>query len=145
MRLLERFLKKFLEKSLVLLPVLILLSSCGGITLGGGTGTNAAIPNGTVISQGNFTSLNGQTVTGAAILYNMGSSSYIVRLSGLSAPTENGLKVQVYANGTNVFSTPLQSTTGNQNYSFTSTSSSFSQVYIYSTLNAEIYGQALLQ
>lgn len=125
----------------------LLLSNCGVVSTGGGSGTfTDAVPNGTVVAQGNFSSQNGQTVTGSAIIYNMGAPNYIVRLSGLTAPSESGLLVQVWGNGSSpTYQVTLRGASGNQNYSFSSNSQSFSRVCIHSNLKQLDYGCALLQ
>lgn len=122
-----------------------MLAGCGPIKAGSSSPNDPA-PNATIIAQGTFTSLNGQTVTGAAIVYETGGSSYIVRLSGISAPAENGLQVVVVANGTTQATFALRAPTGSQNYSMSMSAYSvyWNQVNIHSSVNDEDYGEALL-
>lgn len=131
----------------ILLLTLIIagLAGCGPIKLGS-ISPNDPAPSGTIMAQGSFTSLNGQTVTGTAIVYFEGGSSYIVRLSGISAPSENGLQVVVVANGATQATFSLRASSGSQNYmlSLSAYSITWNQVNIHSTVNNMDYGEALL-
>lgn len=89
---------QFIELT-TLVSIIIHLTGCGGISIGIGRGIlNDSVPNGTVLTQGNFSGQNGQTVTGAAIIYTIGINNYIVRLSGITISFENGLQMWVMAN-----------------------------------------------
>jgi hypothetical protein len=121
---------------------------CSGIDIGigGGSAPNDARPTTNPLVQGAFTSQNGKTVTGTAAIFNVGTSSYILRLEGISTPVESGLQVQLYNSASqNNFS--LKDYTGSQNYAFTNSNSNviFSSVAIYSTLTNMSYGSALLK
>lgn len=121
------------------------VTGCGPIKLGSSS-PNEPAPSAPIVAQGSFTSLNGQTVTGTAIIYSLGGSSYIARLSGITAPSENGLQVVVVANGVTEATFALLSSTGSENYPFSLTAYSinWNQVNIHSTVNNEDYGEALL-
>ena len=71
----------------------------------------------------------------------------MVRLQGISTPQESGLKVSVVVNGVPPSSQPgyaLRSSSGTQNYTFTSvpTSAAWTQVAIHSDPNNVDYGVA---
>lgn len=130
-----------------LLLSLGILTRCGQVNVGLGPGAspNVPVPSGTPLYQAQFFGQNGKTVTGSAIIYSSGYS-YTLRLSGLTAPVENGLQVQVYATpGGKISTLSLQSSTGSQNYPLSGVSPNivFNQVNIFSTLNNENYGSAL--
>jgi len=127
-----------------------LLGSCGAfpITLGGGTSsTNDAVPSGVITAQGSFTSLNGKVVTGTAVIYFVSSGNYIVRLNGISVPSENALQMVPVIDGTAQTPVQLESDSGNQDYSveYSGTPGHWNQVNIHSTIYNLDYGQALLQ
>jgi hypothetical protein len=118
---------------------------CGQVTLGGGT-ANDAVPVGTIVAQGSFTSVaSGKPVTGTVTVY-LASSIYIVRLQGLSTPSESGLFVRGVVNGIAAQDLALRSTSGNQNYTFSSVpaGSIWAQVKIYSATANLDYGLATL-
>lgn len=137
--------------NLNLLICLILgLAQCSlsGIPVGNGSTTspNDSRPSGVLIAQGSFTGQNGQNASGSAQIF-MDGGAYILRLEGISVPSENGLNVQVLssASQTPVYSSSLRSSSGNQNYSFsTALTGRFATVYIYSTLRQKNYGIAIL-
>jgi hypothetical protein len=105
-----------------------LLTGCPGVRLGGGPlnepppSTGVATPIG---EPSPFFSENGASVGGNAQLYQLNSGAgFILRLSGISAPSENGLLVVVFDNnGTQLLRTGLKSITGNQNYTIAVTGS----------------------
>lgn len=120
-------------------------SGLGGVSLGGGTGSsNDPIPSGTLLTQSQFFGQSGQTVSGTATVY-VSSNTYIVRLQGMAIPSEAGLFVQVFTSTTQVGNFPLKNTSGNQNYTLTTSAPlTFKSVNIYSTLSnpPAIYGTA---
>ena len=140
---------------------LILLSSCGGITLGGGTLNDPVPTSGSIIATGSFIGQNGRAVTGSVSVYKQLNSScngttYVLRLESLSAPTDVSLVVIPVVNGATAppitpsfFS--LRGATGSQNYTFTGAdcNTSWAQVLISgdasgSTNSAQNYGVANL-
>ncbi|MBI4925574.1 MAG: hypothetical protein HY843_06580 [Bdellovibrio sp.] len=122
----------------------LLLLSCGK---GSRSTLNDPIPSGTIVAMGQFEGLNSKTVTGAASIYKVNTEgSFIVRLEGIASPSENGLQVVVKTSDTTVLKTPLRSTNGSQNYSFTVTDIvTWSYVSIFSTLSNLNYGMAILK
>jgi hypothetical protein len=114
----------------------ITLSGCPGVQLGGGPLNEPPPSSGyaTIISSAQFNGENGGSDSGNAVLYSTTAGTFIVRLSGISAPNENGLQVHVFAGGANVFRQALRSISGNQNYEFAiATPFSWDYVAIYST------------
>lgn len=112
---------------------------------------NDARPTGSVVAQGNFTSQNGGTVTGTALVFSTTGNTVTLRLEGLSVtnPNSGSLNVQLYANPNSVLATnvALKSTSGNQNYTVTIPASftNWTNVYIYSnTANQNIGAAALI-
>lgn len=140
------------RKILGALFLILYLSGCGLInTSGGGSGLNDARPTGSVVAQGNFTSQNGGTVTGTALVFSTTGNTVTLRLEGLSVtnPNSGSLNVQLYANPNSVLATnvALKSTSGNQNYTVTIPASftNWTNVYIYSnTANQNIGAAALI-
>ena len=123
------------------------LVSCGQVKLGNTTPNDQA-PSGTVIGQGDFISLNGKTVTGTAAVYNSegSSTSYTLRLNGISAPSETGLVIVITVNGEQLSPFALRSSSGSQNYSvYYEGTPTFKQVTIRSPSANMDYGQALLR
>jgi len=124
------------------------LMNCSGVNIGtGGGGTpNDVRPTNLPMVQGFFTGQNGKTVTGTAIIFSASSSSYVLRLEGISTPSEGGLEVQLYtSDGQSNFS--LRAWSGSQNYTFSGNNPNvvFSSVSIYSKSNNRSYGSALLK
>lgn len=126
------------------------LTHCG-LGLGGGTGSGAAsnepAPTGTLLAQGNLTAENSATVSGSASVYVSGTA-YTVRLSGLAAPSENGLQLRVYqmnSGNTPACSTSLVYRSGSKNYPCSAGNGVFTSVAIYSVQTQVNYGVALLQ
>lgn len=114
----------------------------------GTTSPNDPRPTGTLLAQGQFASQNGKSVSGSALVFSQSGTSYIVRLEGISTPSESGLYVRVYtANSGQVSNLSLTATSGSQNYYFTSTETSptFKSVYIFSVPSNIAYGLAVLQ
>jgi hypothetical protein len=130
------------------IAVFLTVAGCGQISLGGGM-INDAVPTGTVVAQGTLASVaSGKTVTGSVTVY-LSSSTYTVRVQGLSAPSESSLFVRgVYnvASGSTSQDLALRSTSGNQNYVFSSVpaGSTWVQVKIRSATNNLDYGLATL-
>ena len=128
---------------------LCLLCNCGEVAVGGGgSGVfNDSRPNGAVVVQGQFEAQNNNpALTGQGIIFSAGASGYIARLEGITLTWQSGLLVQVFSSssGTPAVSTALRGASGNQNYSFTSTSNSFSSLCIFSTQINRNYGCAPL-
>lgn len=120
------------------------VSACGQIHLGSAT-PNDTEPTGTIIAQGPFVGASSKTVTGTAVIYKVDLGSYIIRLNGISTPSETGLQVVGVTNEGKLAGQTLRSTSGNQNYSVsTETTPQWLQVNIYSTLNTTNYGTAIL-
>jgi hypothetical protein len=139
-----------------LLP--LLASACGLVTAGTST-QNDPVPPGSIVSQGNFTGVNGRAVTGTVAVYQTldsgGNCQYIVRLQNLSAPTDGGLQVIPVVSGAASLSPSfyvLRAPTGNENYYYSTSSSAcsatFAQVEIsnpaVSPASAQNYGIATL-
>jgi hypothetical protein len=122
------------------------LVGCGQIKLGGGSGPNDPLPSGTIAFQGNFQGLNGQSVSGSVAVYIQSDNTFVVRLNGLTAPSENGLQLTGIVNGTQQFTTPLRSDTGSQNYTTGMTNSGqvWDAVSIHSPTANKDYGTANL-
>jgi hypothetical protein len=139
-----------LGRGVVLFLLFTTQCSLNGIPLGTGGGngsSNDPRPEGTLIAQGQLGGLSGRAVTGTALIFLAGGSSYILRLEGLSGPAENNLQIQVYGSfsPSPVFISTLSSTSGNQNYSFaTGPGNQFNTVSIYSTLSRTNYATAVL-
>ena len=124
------------------------LAGCGLIKGQNNTILNDPVPNGTVVAQGSFFGQNGMSVTGTARVYRMtADNTYVIRLEGISTPSESGLILLASSNGNSDFQANLRGTSGNQNY-FTGSNSDryWTEVRIESTRNTStpIYGSALL-
>lgn len=124
--------------------------SCGAIGLGSSSTVTAndSKPSGTTVSQGVFTSLNGKTVTGtASIILDATSTSVIVRLEGLVAPSETGLIVVLDTANETLYSSNLRSVSGSQNYytGLMQGSSTYSAVRIVQSRTMMDYGKANLE
>jgi len=132
------------RRSIGALLLLMFLTHCG-LHAGTGVAPNDPTPSGQILKQGQFFSQSGQTVTGSAVIY-LSGSSYILRLEGISTPSEAGLQVRIDGNpGGVVFTSALSATSGNQNYPFSGgVGVTFKAVDIYSTLNSVNYGSAQL-
>lgn len=91
------------------------VGSCGFLTPGR-TGINDPVPQGVIVAQGTFTGLNGNTVSGTAAIYVTSSAQYIARIEALRAPSQNGMIVEVVADGSVAYSSSLTGISGNQNY-----------------------------
>jgi hypothetical protein len=155
----KHFLEGYIQKECILSKLLlyfiifsfvsIFFIHCGGISIGVGGSSSPNDPrptNATLVKQTTFSSQNGKTVSGAVYIFSSNTSSYILRLESLSAPSEGGLFIQIYStSGSMVLNVPLRTTSGNQNYSFTTSiaNMTFAGVYIYSNINQMNYGAAL--
>lgn len=127
----------------ILVSVAFVLARCG-IPLGSGPPNDQA-PSGTIVAQGAFTSLNGQAVSGTAIIYRVNGAEFIARLQGIAMPSGGGYQVRVINGSATVLSTALRATEGSQNYSFTVASpASWNSVDVYSPSAAANVSQALL-
>jgi hypothetical protein len=102
---------------------------------------------GTILAQGDFVGLNGKSVGGAAAVYDVGTAgTFVLHLSGLSAPVESGLAVVVVANGSEQGSNTLRSSQGSQNYFITMVGSpKWNQIIIRNSSTKIDYGQASLK
>lgn len=123
------------------------MTGCGDISVGGGTGSNDPRPTGRVLYQGQFSSQNGKSVSGTALIfYSTTAGSYTIRLEGLTAPSET-LQVTVFASpGGQVATFPLRSSSGSMNYTYSGGTAGmvFNSVNIYSSQYAINYGTAQL-
>jgi len=137
-----------------ILLILCLSTNCNGlgISVGPAPPPNDPVPTGTILHQATFSSLNGQTASGAAIFYSgNGVGNYILRLAGVSFPSETGLVIQIYSGSNNLVQTlQLLSSSGSKNYTLNGLGTSitfglYSQisVYIFSTINNEPYAVAI--
>jgi hypothetical protein len=117
-----------------------LVVACCGIPLGGGGGAlNDPAPNGTIIYSGQFAA----PVSGTAAVYSTGS--LILRLSGMTVPTQNGLQIFINGSGGKTFVATLRGFTGNQNYALTTATGPFSTVEIDSTSTGTVSSATLIQ
>ncbi|MCM2322304.1 MAG: hypothetical protein NDJ90_03475 [Oligoflexia bacterium] len=73
-------------------------------------------PQGLLVAQGTFAGQNGKTVSGSALIYKTGEVSYVLRLSGVSFPTESGLQIIAKVSGSSLPPIELRGVTGDQNY-----------------------------
>lgn len=139
------------SRSIMKLWVLLLSLStqaCGILPTGSATGTDP-IPIGTVLKRGNFSGLNGRTVTGSVSIYQLDSNgNHVIRLEGISVPLEGPfLVVGTASNSTTLYSAQLRFTSGNQNYYTTvQTPTSWDSIWIRSSTNGLLpdYGRAVL-
>ncbi len=124
-------------------------ASCGSTELGTVKINDPAPSSGQIVAQGNFTGLNGKTVSGIALVYQMSDGSHLIRLEGLSAPAETGLQVVAKVDSTIAYSAGLKGATGNQNYPTTIIgASTWNSIKILSTQLAppeNEYGAAILE
>ncbi len=101
---------------------LFLLSSLGLVACGQlRTGTaipNDPVPDGIVLKQGSFQSLNAMEASGTVTVYRSNATGEaIIRLEGIVMPDENGLRVVgVTAVDGEAYNAALRSTRGTQNY-----------------------------
>lgn len=135
--------------SILALFIVVCLSAgagCGGIALGPATAPRDPVPVGTVVANGEFVGLNGQTVSGVASVYKLTETgAFIVRLEGITTPSEAALYVRAETNDGRVLNTYLRATTGTQNYVTTAAGNpTWVSVSIYSTITALDYGKATL-
>ena len=125
-----------------------LTPGCGEIGLGGGGIANDPAPSGTKTKQGVFQGQNGQTVSGTASIY-VDGTTVTLRLENLGVPSGTVLKVVAKSSSTQVLSKSLRATSGNQNYTMSSTQGATTDtVEIQSGTVAppsNVYGVATLQ
>jgi len=128
-----------------------LLGSCGDISLGGNPYLLEAVPDGTLVYQGVFTSLSSSfPVSGTAEVYRS-TSGDTLRVASLSAPTSVGSLSLIgqgqQSGSTRTHTTTLRSARGNQNYETGVTGVVWSSVSVRaaSSPTAQPYGTALLQ
>lgn len=112
---------------LLLAALAAFCEGCGFVSLGQGS-LNDPTPTGTLVAQGTFTGQNGNSVSGTAEIYKQanadGTCAYVARLASLNAPGSTNLHVVPTVNGAPSIapsSYTLRGSTGNQNYSFSST------------------------
>ena len=127
------------------------LAGCGQFGAGSPAAPNDPAPNLKIVAQGPFTSLNGKTVSGNVIIYNAGTKLFVMRLSGLTAPSgETGMVIVPIVDGVSQGTVALQASSGNQNYnvnlsaSSTVTAGTWNQVNIRQPSANLDYGQALM-
>lgn len=119
---------------------------CAEIGLGGGQAFNDPLPTGQIVAQGPFYGLNDKTVSGTAVVYKTSSTSYTLRLSGVSFPDETGLVLIPVANNAAQAPLSLRGPTGNQNYTLNASGTvTWNQVLLRNSTNNLDYAQALLQ
>ncbi|OFZ20195.1 MAG: hypothetical protein A2X94_09855 [Bdellovibrionales bacterium GWB1_55_8] len=138
--------RHFQLRSLFLSGGLLLLSACGWVDAGSGIAPNDPEPSGgQIVAQAELTPLAGVTISGSVTIYDMSGGTYIIRISGLVAPAENGLVIIPIVNGSGVTSLALRTNTGTQNYTVQSSQSSprWEQVKIHSSPNNRDYAAAL--
>ncbi len=128
----------------------LIFANCSGLSIGtgGGSSPNEKAPTGTLLTQGTLSGLNGQTVSGNALVYSTGISNYAVRLEGLTAPSEQGMSLQVIDGSDQTLgSTTLTATSGSKNYTFSNLGPNLTikRIYIFSSVKGVNYGSALLQ
>lgn len=116
-----------------------------GIKLGS-TLNHSPTPTGPAIYQGQFitnTPINGESVTGTAVVYDDCSGNYVTVLNA-TIPNVSNIQVEtVGSSGTNVQQLIYYS--GNQNYYFsTNTGSTFTQINLYLPSTQTTFAQALL-
>jgi hypothetical protein len=92
-----------------------ILAPCGFLSPGR-SGIQDPVPQGVIVAQGTFLGLNGNTASGAAVIYLTPSSQYIARLEAFQGPSQNAMLIEVVADGSVVFSSSLTGISGNQNY-----------------------------
>lgn len=95
--------------------VMLLCVGCGLFKNGSSCAIESAPTGGIQAYTGNFTSLNGQTVTGSVIVYRV-SGEVVVRLASLTAPSETGMKVVLTSSAGDVFSRTMLYTCGSMNF-----------------------------
>ncbi len=139
-------LRPFLVLSTLLMGVLS--QACGILPAGSATGTDP-IPNGTVIKRGNFSGLNGRTVTGSVSIFQLASNgTHVIRLEGISVPQEGPfLVVGTSSSSATLYAAQLRFTSGNQNYYTTVQSpTTWDSIWIRSSTNGLLpdYGKAVL-
>lgn len=110
----EQFLNMLL-RAFGLTSLLLTLAGCGFLRPGR-TGIQDPVPQGVIVAQGTFTGLNGNTASGAAVIYLTPSSQYIARLEAFQGPSQNAMLIEVVADGSVAYSTGLTGISGNQNY-----------------------------
>ncbi len=123
------------------------VTACPGVRIGTGT-LNEQPPSSSIatpIKTGTFFPESGADVSGNVVLYRLNSGGFILRLSGLVAPSETGLQVVLFADGAAVYRAGLRSTTGNQNYTVSIAEPfNWNWVAIYSTSTVMDYAKATL-
>lgn len=119
--------------------LIISLSGCGTLP-SAVCSTDASPTSATLKAQGNF---SGGGVSGSVTVYDGGSGTYLIRLTGLTAPNESGLYIKATASGSTVMNYPLKSSCGNQNYTV-SASGTFQSVTIRSNTKNQDYSIAPL-
>jgi hypothetical protein len=123
----------------------LVMAGCGIIKTGSRTAPNDPVPIGTIVAKGSFTGQNSQEVTGVGVIYRLDTNEHVVRVEGLSAPSENALQIRARRNGSIVMERALRSNSGTQNYVTDITESTgWDFVIIHSSLNNKDYGSAPL-
>ena len=126
------------------------LLSCGVVGLEANPYLLEPAPQGSLVYQGSFTTLGGDTpVTGVAQIYRA-TGGDIIRLSALSAPTDVGPMTLVgsaqVSGATQEYATTLRSARGNQNYETGIGPATWSTITLRTAgnPNAQPYGAATL-
>ncbi len=134
---------------LISIGTVLIRCSLSGVTVGGGGSTlpNDPIPSGSLVVQGLFSGMNGQTVSGTAAIYTDGTT-VTLRIANLVTSVTSGLQVQVYASNssTALCTINLVYYTGTKNYTCSSAmGGTYSSVDLYSITNQLNYAVAQLR
>lgn len=135
-------------KKIIVFAYILALLGCGAIKKGdSSSGTscpNEETPSGTVQSQGTFSGVNNQTVSGIARIY-ISSGTFVLRIESITFPQETGLQLvaQTSTGATNSLSVKCMS--GNQNYPLSAEAGSvWSSITLKSITKNMDYGTATL-
>lgn len=98
--------------------ILLTGTSCGWLQAGNGAVGVDARPDGDVVAQGNFSGLNGSTVSGAVSIYRATNGTDLtLRIEGLSiSPSETTFRMTAKVSGASDYVTNLRFVAGNTNY-----------------------------
>ena len=133
--------------NIIALALCLTSLGCGAIPLGSAGPGNDTLPTGTLLAQGQFFGMNGNTVSGSAQIY-FSSGSYVLSMVGISFPDASSLTAKVYISNPSKVAATVQliSTAGTNNYPFSSQSglNSFAQVLVLNTPNNQNFASAQL-
>lgn len=95
-----------------------------GLFSGSGANFNDSVPAGTILCSSQLLGSNGTGgVSGMVEIYK-NSSTYTLRLDGISTPSKAGAQISLRCDGNTVLTQSLRSATGSQNYSISSATGS---------------------